>query len=521
MTRGSADRVTGSLIRWEVICICFILISCSETLIAQQQSLKTLNLKINQADSLADKEKFKEAIQLLNAISGQINEHNDPELMAIYYSKLGHYTSMDGQDQTSIPLFHKAIRCAQKANDPLTESDALNNLGVAIGYTGHPDSAFYYLEKALKIRENLGDTTRLAATYRNMGEVLRVLRRLDEAANYCQEAYRMIPGINNFRITVNIYNETAYLHELANRLDSAAFFYQKLIEISKKNDFTRGLAVGYSNLASVYQREKKYTEALELMNLGLQLDKKIGHGYGIMSSYHVIAVCYNEMEKFKTALQYLDSATALCDSSWVTDFQGIEHSKYIANKGLKKYQEALNHYERSVILNDSIFNEKKRKNIAEILTKYETEKKEQQIEILNKTNELQQRRNRIQLLILIVVLLISFSGATISWLIIKNKNHRIHKMNLELRNYLLQIRESAKNKEEPADSLTRLQADFGLTQREAEILELIAQGITNVELGEKLFVSKNTVKYHIKNIYIKLDVKNRVQALRKAHMEEI
>ncbi|MCB2219511.1 MAG: LuxR family transcriptional regulator [Bacteroidetes bacterium] len=521
MTRGSTDRAIGSLYRWEMICICILLLGYMEVLPQQEYPLKTLHLKINRADSLADKEKFKQAIQQLDAIYDLINERSDPDLLATYYSKLGHYTSMDGQDKASIPLFHKAIQYAKQANDQLVESDALNNLGVAIGYIGHPDSAFYYLEKSLKIRETLGDTTRLAATYRNMAEVLRVLRRLDEAGNYCRKAYRMIPGISNFRIIVNIYNETAYLHELDHQLDSAAFFYQKLIEISKRHDFIRGQAVGYSNLASIYQREKKYREALKLLMLGLQLDQNVGNQYGIMTSYHAIANCYNEMKEFKRALQYLDSATVLCDSSWAADLQGLEYSKYLAFKGLGNYRQALTHFEYSTILNDSIFNEKKRKNIAEILTRYETEKKEQQIEILNKTNELQERRNRVQLLILIVVVLISFSGAFISWLIIKNKNQRIHQMNLELRNYLLQLKEYIDNDSGSADSLYRLKTEFGITQREAEILELISKGLTNAELGKKLFVSENTIKYHIKNIYLKLDVKNRVQALRKAHMEEV
>jgi LuxR family maltose regulon positive regulatory protein len=46
-------------------------------------------------------------------------------------------------------------------------------------------------------------------------------------------------------------------------------------------------------------------------------------------------------------------------------------------------------------------------------------------------------------------------------------------------------------------------------------MKLIATGIGNEEIAEKLFVSKNTVKFHIKNIFIKLDVRNRVQALQK------
>lgn len=55
-----------------------------------------------------------------------------------------------------------------------------------------------------------------------------------------------------------------------------------------------------------------------------------------------------------------------------------------------------------------------------------------------------------------------------------------------------------------------------LTDREREILGGIAEGLTNKQIGEKLFVSENTVKKHINNIYFKLDVNRRTQAIAKA-----
>jgi len=521
MTRGLTFEQKGTRIAILLLFIFICLLGKPSTLYGQSSLKAALKHLLDQTDSLALLDKFPEAIKKLEAYADTIKQVDDPQLKAAYYGRLAYVNSMNGQDQASISFFHQAIHFAIIAKDSIELSDALNNLGVAIGYTGHPDSAIYFLEKSLKIREAMGDSTRLAATYRNMAEVLRVLKRMDGAVTYCRKAYMMIPGINNFKVTANIYNETAYLHELADRLDSAAYFYQKLIDISKEKKFTRGLAVGFSNLASVYQCEKKFDKALELMNFGLQLDRNIGNDYGIMTSYRVIASCFNEMGNYTTALLYLDSATILCDTSWVSDLQGLEQSKYIAWKGLGNYKLALAHFEKSTMLKDSILNEKKRKNIAEILTKYETEKKEQHIELLNKTNELHERRNRIQLLILIASLLISISGASISWLIIKNKNHRIRQMDLELRNFLLQIHETEKNQGYIDSALIRLKSEFGLTQREIEILGKISEGNTNAELAEKLFISENTIKYHIKNIYIKLDVKNRVQALRKTHLEEV
>lgn len=57
---------------------------------------------------------------------------------------------------------------------------------------------------------------------------------------------------------------------------------------------------------------------------------------------------------------------------------------------------------------------------------------------------------------------------------------------------------------------------FGLSKRETEILEQINLGKSNQEIADELFISLSTVKSHVSNLYSKLDVKNRVQAIKKA-----
>jgi len=57
--------------------------------------------------------------------------------------------------------------------------------------------------------------------------------------------------------------------------------------------------------------------------------------------------------------------------------------------------------------------------------------------------------------------------------------------------------------------------EVGLTAREHEILALIAQGLSNREIGEKLFVSENTVKTHSSRLFEKMQVNRRVQAVQK------
>jgi LuxR family maltose regulon positive regulatory protein len=55
-----------------------------------------------------------------------------------------------------------------------------------------------------------------------------------------------------------------------------------------------------------------------------------------------------------------------------------------------------------------------------------------------------------------------------------------------------------------------------LSERELEVLQLIAEGLTNPEIASRVFLSLNTVKVHTRNIYGKLGVNNRTQASARA-----
>lgn len=58
--------------------------------------------------------------------------------------------------------------------------------------------------------------------------------------------------------------------------------------------------------------------------------------------------------------------------------------------------------------------------------------------------------------------------------------------------------------------------NLGISKRELDVLQLMATGLSNEEIAGKLFVSLNTIKTHSSNIFLKLDVKRRTQAVEKA-----
>jgi DNA-binding NarL/FixJ family response regulator len=64
-------------------------------------------------------------------------------------------------------------------------------------------------------------------------------------------------------------------------------------------------------------------------------------------------------------------------------------------------------------------------------------------------------------------------------------------------------------------------AELGLTSREVSILNALARGLSNQAIGRELFVAEQTVKFHLTNIYRKLDAANRTEAVRLAYQRGI
>jgi ATP/maltotriose-dependent transcriptional regulator MalT len=75
--------------------------------------------------------------------------------------------------------------------------------------------------------------------------------------------------------------------------------------------------------------------------------------------------------------------------------------------------------------------------------------------------------------------------------------------------------------EESPNGKTNRVDEERLSDRELEVLRLLAAGQTYKEIGQQLFLSLNTVQFHIKSIYGKLSVNRRVQAIEKAREKKL
>ena len=73
-----------------------------------------------------------------------------------------------------------------------------------------------------------------------------------------------------------------------------------------------------------------------------------------------------------------------------------------------------------------------------------------------------------------------------------------------------------KNRIEPIEIDSKKIEALDISKREYEVLQLISQGFSNKEIGEKLFLSESTIKTHVSSLLVKLDAKRRTQAIQIA-----
>jgi ATP/maltotriose-dependent transcriptional regulator MalT len=178
----------------------------------------------------------------------------------------------------------------------------------------------------------------------------------------------------------------------------------------------------------------------------------------------------------------------------------------------------LEHYQKYIYLRDSINGDDTKRNIAALESIYENEKKDNEIKQYQFQVSLQKKQSIIQwTIILSLLIVVSFLFALY---VLKRRNNKliIDQMRNDIQEYIERI-EEYKNKPDEVDEKDVFYKNvekYGLSERELEVLLLISKGLKNDEVAEKLFLSVSTVKTHTRNIFVKLDVRNRIEASRKA-----
>lgn len=404
---------------------------------------------------------------------------------------LGHTSWERGNYTEAIENFNKSLVISNKINDTTTIADAYNGLGIVYSKLGKLNTSISYYFKTLKIYEKFRDSAGMGATYLNIAWDYRKLEEFQKSVDYNNKSLQIYSNLKDSLHVAMVNNNIAgSLNELGRYEESLGFS-------EKSNDYF--IRLNY----------ERYT-AYPLTNIAISNDSL--HRYETAKSTYLKAIKLHTLNKEPFELAFLNNALANLHYN-LKDYneavlKGREAIKYAeevdaiefiasASKTLAKTYEKLNQFNKSneylklyIKYNDSVISSEKLKSIAEIETKYQTERKEN--EILAQRADIAEKELRInekntQLIGLVVFALVL---AVLGYLLYnqqKLKNHQLKKES-ELKEALIKIESQNELQEQ------RIKISRDLHDNIGAQLTFIISSIDNLQYGFNIANEKLTTK---------------------------
>jgi tetratricopeptide (TPR) repeat protein len=325
-----------------------------------------------------------------------------------------------------------AKKLSVKLNSKKGIAIACNSIGVIYFYQGNYPKALDNHFTSLEIKEDIGDKKGVAASYSNIAMVYENQGKYPEALKNYFAALKIREEIGDNIGLVNSYNNIGgFYYNRSNYTEALKNLFAAL-KIGEKIGEKKGTAFSYNNIGMVYDEQGNYPEALRNYFASLKIRKEIGDQQGVANSYNFIGLIYYDQGNYQIALQYLFDGLNIYqeigDKNGIADAYGhignvftrqkkykeaeenfikgrnlskeIGHKEYLKNSyssfavldsAQGNYRQALEHYKLYTQYKDSLLNEDNNKQIAQMKTIYETEKKDAEITLLNKDKEIQEK----------------------------------------------------------------------------------------------------------------------------------
>ncbi len=316
---------------------------------------------------------FNRAKQFLTAL-------NDKKRVAVINISIGAIQLRLGDYNNTIKTLTESVIYFEKTGDNLNAAKCYSNMSAAFAELENYNSAIEYNEKALRVFNaqnlipfQLITLPNLAAQHLKNGDTIKAIR-------YNLEAEKLAISMGNKRSLSIIYNNlgSAYLDSDEKK---AKDYLEKTIILKTELNLRNGIEVAQGNLGYLYLKNNEFNNALSYYKL---VEQQV-NGKQLVFAYEQIHKCY---------------------------------------AGLKQYVKALEYAGKSRHLNDSILSSENQKIFNEIHTKYETEKKENEIlELQTKNLEVDNKRiqNRTLLYISLGILVLTI---LLIFVLIKNSKRK-------------------------------------------------------------------------------------------------
>jgi len=292
-------------------------------------------------------------------------------------------------------------------NDSLNIAHVFNELGMVASDQGKYAEAIENYLKALEIHEKMGSLGQQSVICNNLAIVYAYWDNLDKSLEYFLKSLDLETKRRNLIMRTTILSNIGEVYVMMGDNLKGIEYYQKAIESGQNVDDRLGLAYANNNIACVYTEISEYDSADLHLTRALQYGLEINKPHLLVNIYNSYSNLYRKRGDFTEAIKYLDKSHSLAvehgHASEFLDNYFNYHELYLERGNHKK---ALEYYKKYAELSDSLFTEEKHQQVADLQTKYETEKHKERNELLAKENEIQTlrlKKNRTALLALTVI----------------------------------------------------------------------------------------------------------------------
>lgn len=303
---------------------------------------------------------------------------NDSVQMKAYYQLAKDYTniSIDSSQLYS----KKSIALAIKLKNQKVLADCYSILGVNEKNLGNYEQALIWHFKALKIKEARNDELGMAIAHNDIGIIYKNMKRIDDALVNYKKSNELCIKIDLKKGISMTYNNIGTIYREKAKPDSALFYYDLALKEAEKTGDTYSISTCLANIGDIYTDKEKYIDALAIFQKCLSYDRANEDILGMVSSYNNIARTLGNLKKFNEAIRYSDSAMTITKNE---DLKQERLETIMVRMNIeewnKNYPAAFALQKEFIALKDSLMGVETTNKISELQTKYETEKKEQQI----------------------------------------------------------------------------------------------------------------------------------------------
>ena len=301
------------------------------------------------------------------------------------------YTFYSNSYDQAVVLGEEALAISQKNKIAATEALSLKNLGIVHYLKGNYEQALDFYQQSLDRYESLKDPAgqgnvlrEMANYFKKTGQHDKALENMDEAIRLCTEAGDTSCLTASLDIQGVVFLETG-------RLEEAQANFTKELALLKRTGDEKALSYTLDNLAAIATERSLFDQAIRLLQQSLDIRQRLDDEHGVAIIINNLGEALLRAGQPEKALPYFRDALQKSEAIGFNDLRRhVMQMLSVCYTGTGEYSLAMQWLQKSYALKDSLFNEQRSRQLAEMSTKYATEKKERE---LAQTEAQLQRRN--------------------------------------------------------------------------------------------------------------------------------